>query len=86
MQIDVVASQFRPVKADYATNLGCVGGIFAQLEASEARADLVVLPETALTGYFVEGGVIELARSADEVYTDLRATYLEHVRRPGAQV
>src|ERR1041385_8544626 len=39
--------------------------------------ELLVLPETALTGYFVEGAVRELARSAEDFYSDLAAVHAE---------
>ena len=40
--------------------------IFAQLIAAPAPLpQLIVLPEAALTGYFLEGGVYELAFTAD---------------------
>ena len=45
-------------------------GIFAQLDTLEPRPDVVHLPETALTGYFVEGGVRDLARTAGAMADD----------------
>ena len=58
VQIKVVASQFGPTKGDYDGNLATLGDLIAQLELTERLPDLLVLPETALTGYFVEGGVM----------------------------
>ena len=51
--------QFKPRKGDVAANLAAMGDVFAQL-APDAP-DLVVFPEAALTGYFLEGAVYELA-------------------------
>src|SRR5207249_5317854 len=49
--------------------------LFTRLESITPRPSLLVLPETALTGYFLEGGVRDhavtggtLARDLDEVY------------------
>ncbi len=62
--VEIAIVQFRPRKGDYAGNLERLGAIFGQLDALEPRPDVVHLPETALTGYFVEGGVRDLALTA----------------------
>jgi len=54
--------QFKPRKGDVPANLAAMRGIFAQL-APDAP-DLIVFPEAALTGYFLEGAVYELAVDA----------------------
>ncbi len=64
-------AQFRPRKAAYRANLEHAGRLFRDLARNPEPVDLLVLPETALTGYFVEGGVRELAVSADQLYADL---------------
>ncbi len=51
--------QFKPRKGDVAANVAAMRDVFAQLAPS--APDLVVFPEAALTGYFLEGGVYELA-------------------------
>ncbi len=51
--------QFKPRKGDVAANLAALQAIFAQLAPTEV--ELIVLPEAALTGYFLEGAVYELA-------------------------
>lgn len=63
--------QFRPRKAAYAENLARLGEILGELGRDDQPPDLVVLPEAALTGYFLEGGVRELALSADRFFADL---------------
>jgi NAD+ synthetase len=67
----VAISQFRPRKAAYRQNLDRIEGLFRAVAAQSEPPDLLILPETATTGYFVEGGVLELARSADELLEDL---------------
>jgi NAD+ synthetase len=62
--IRIGLAQFKPTKAEVEANLGRVRDLVA--DASGA-VDLLVFPEAALTGYFIEGGVSELARGADEV-------------------
>ena len=51
--------QFKPRKGDVDANLAAMREAFAQL-AGDAP-ELVVFPEASLTGYFLEGGVYELA-------------------------
>jgi NAD+ synthetase len=60
----VALVQFKPAKADVHANAGRISAMVAdQREA----ADLVVFPETAVSGYFLEGGVAEAALSAEEL-------------------
>jgi predicted amidohydrolase len=57
--------QWKPRQGDVAANLAALASVFAQLLASPRGAPgLVVLPEAAMTGYFLEGGVYELALTA----------------------
>jgi NAD+ synthetase len=74
--LHLAIAQLRPKKGDYAANIARLGEVFAQLGALAPRPDVLVLPETALTGYFLEGGVREVARSAGEVFADMQAAYL----------
>jgi NAD+ synthetase len=71
----LAVSQFRPRKADYAANLRRLEEIFAEVAALDSPPDLLVLPEAALTGYFLEGGVQELAVSAERLFHDLSAAH-----------
>lgn len=64
-------AQFRPRKAAYRANLEHAGQLFRDLARNPEPVDLLILPETALTGYFVEGGVRELAVTAEQLYADL---------------
>jgi len=56
----VAIVQFKPRKGDLDGNVARLGEVFAQLAGSGAP-DLIVLPEAAMTGYFLEGAVYELA-------------------------
>jgi NAD+ synthase (glutamine-hydrolysing) len=76
MEIRIAIAQLRPKKGDYAANVARLGDVFGQLAGLEPRPDVLVLAETALTGYFLEGGVRDAARTAGEVFADLQAAYL----------
>src|SRR5260370_34743602 len=57
-------AQLRPTKGDYGANLQKIGGVLAQVAKLDPPVDLVVFPETATSGYFVEGGVRDVAVTA----------------------
>jgi len=69
--LTIAVPQFRPRKGDVAGNLDRIAGLVAQAAALEPRPQLVVFAETVLSGYFVEGGVRELARTADQLAAEL---------------
>ncbi len=60
----VALVQFKPTKADVRGNLGRACQILAE---ESPHADVVVFPEAALSGYFLEGGVSESALSTDQL-------------------
>ena len=64
-------AQIRPTKGDYAANLQRIGGVLAQLAQLEPRVDLLIFPETSTSGYFVEGGVRDVAVTAGTLFRDL---------------
>src|SRR5437867_2301822 len=64
-------AQLRPTKGDYGANLQKIGGVLAQIEKLDPPVDLVVFPETATSGYFVEGGVRDVAVTAGTLFRDL---------------
>ena len=74
-QLRVTVAQVRPRKGAYAENLRRVGGVLAQAAALDEPPQLLVFPETALTGYFIEGGVRELALPAGSLFRDLAAQH-----------
>src|SRR6476619_4579237 len=80
--VHLVVIQFKPRKGDYAVNLARLSGIFSQLDALEPKPDVAVFAETALTGYFVEGGVRDVAMTAGALARDLNAQYLSAVNTP----
>ena len=56
--------QFKPTKADPISNLDRIKGF---LEQESADVDVLVFPETTLSGYFLEGGVAEASVSVEEL-------------------
>jgi N-carbamoylputrescine amidase len=61
--------QMKPAKGQYSQNLRTASEAFTQL--AETPPQLVVLPEAAFTGYFLEGAVYELALPAARFAHDL---------------
>jgi predicted amidohydrolase len=70
-RVNVAIVQSKPRKGRYAENLAELREIFAQLAQQEQPPQLIVFPEAALTGYFLEGAVYELARPAAEFASDI---------------
>jgi NAD+ synthase (glutamine-hydrolysing) len=64
-------AQIRPQKGAYEQNLCRVGALFREVGSWPEPPELIVAPETTLTGYFLEGGVRDLAVSADQLFDDL---------------
>ncbi|HSM04848.1 MAG TPA: NAD(+) synthase [Longimicrobiales bacterium] len=62
--------QLQPRKARVAENLARLAAKIRELSADH---DVLVFPETVLSGYFLQGGVSEAARTAEEVARDLGA-------------
>ena len=60
----VALVQFKPTKADVAGNVQAVCDIVG---AHADQTDLIVFPETALSGYFLEGGVAEAALTVEQL-------------------
>jgi len=79
----LAVAQFRPGKGDYAENVGRIGALLADVGRGEPPADIVLFPESALTGYLLEGGVRDLAVPAGKLFEDLQA---QHARRGGTPV
>ncbi len=64
-------AQFRPAKANYNANRAQLAGLLAEAIVLDPRPDVLHFPETALTGYFLEGGVRDLAVTAGTLAADL---------------
>ncbi len=73
--LHLAVAQFRPRKGDYDGNLARLGGLFSEVDGQQPRPHVLCLPESALTGYFLEGGVREHAVTAGTLAADLQHTY-----------
>jgi NAD+ synthase (glutamine-hydrolysing) len=67
----VAIAQVRPAKGEYDANLARIGGVLGQIAQLEPAVDLLVFPETSTSGYFVEGGVRDVAVTAGTLLRDL---------------
>lgn len=77
VRFDVVIGQIRPEKSDYAANLKRIGMVFGQIATENLPCDVLALPETVTTGYFLEGGVRELAVTREQLLSDLAREYAD---------
>jgi NAD+ synthase (glutamine-hydrolysing) len=80
--VHVAIAQFKPRKADFRANIERLATLFAQIEELDPRPTVLALPETALTGYFLEGGVREEAMTAGAMARELDAAYRAGARSP----
>ena len=80
--VHLAIAQFKPRKAEFRANIQRLGELFAQLDELDPRPMVLALPETALTGYFLEGGVREQAMTAGRLIRELDATYRSAVKSP----
>lgn len=78
--LTIATTQLHPRKGDYAANLSRLGGVIAQLTQGETPPQVIHLPEAALSGYFVEGGVREVAVTAGTLASDLDRAYRDAAR------
>src|SRR5712691_2797476 len=67
----IAIAQIRPMKGEYAANVARIGGVLAQIAGVEPKVDLLITPETSTSGYFVEGGVRDVAVTAGTLLRDL---------------
>src|SRR5438128_2906491 len=68
-RIDI--AQLRPVKGEYAANLERLGGVLARVAELDPPVELLITPEGSMSGYFVEGGVRDVAVTAGTLFRDL---------------
>ncbi len=68
-------AQFRPTKGAWAETLADAGRVLREAAALPAPPDVVVFPESALSGYFLEGGVRDVARTAPALFDELAAVH-----------
>ena len=81
--VHVALAQLRPRKADYAGNLARLGPVFEQVDKLEPRPTVLCFAESALTGYFLEGGVRDNAVTAGTLAADLDRVYRANVAAAG---
>lgn len=82
MSVQLAVAQLGPRKGDYRHNLARLGELFAQTDSLDPRPQILCLPESALTGYFLEGGVREVALTAGQLAQDLHEVYRASVGGP----
>ncbi len=75
MKLNLAVCQFRPVKAEPEASLAEIEKVFRRVRRLEPRPRLLLLPETALTGYFLEGGVREHATTPERLLESLNRRY-----------
>lgn len=73
--VQVAVVQFEPTKGDYEGTLKRLEQTFESVMSQSPRPGVLSFPETALTGYFLEGGVRDVVRTADQVAHDLHRAY-----------
>jgi NAD+ synthetase len=71
----LAVAQFKPSKGEYTANLRRIGGLLARLGERSDPPELIVLPEAAMAGYLLEGGVREVAVTAGKLFEDLQAQH-----------
>ncbi len=73
--LTLAVCQFAPKKGDPTANLSRLGALCAQAVTLDPRPQVLHFPETALSGYFVEGAVREVAMTAGALANDLDEAY-----------
>jgi NAD+ synthase (glutamine-hydrolysing) len=73
--LTIAICQFAPTKGDTAANMRRLGTLCAQAAALDPRPQVVQFPETSLSGYFVEGGVRDVATTAGALAYELDDAY-----------
>ncbi|MCS6831627.1 MAG: beta-ureidopropionase, partial [bacterium] len=81
MKIRVAAVQFKPRKGDVEHNLDRIAQALRQIVEQNVPADVVVFPETITSGYFLEGGVREAARTREQILHALVQRYQSFARQ-----
>ena len=72
MALQIALAQFRPTKGDPDASFGRMSEWFERLaSAGGGSPELMVFPETAATGYFLEGGIHEHALTAEAMLAQL---------------
>lgn len=77
MTLDIGIVQFRPVKANPAACVDRISGVLSRVADLDPAPELLVFPETCLTGYFLEGGVGDHAWPVERVLDALQGAHAE---------
>jgi NAD+ synthetase len=80
--VHLALAQLKPRKGDYAGNLERLRPLFVQLDRLTPRPMVLCFAESALTGYFLEGGVRDNAVTAGTLAADLDKTYRDAIASP----
>jgi predicted amidohydrolase len=80
MAFTVACAQFAPEKAEVDKNLDRIAEIVVQAHAE--GTDLLALPETATSGYFLEGGVLESSLTKSQLVDGIWNRLRGKLRRP----
>ena len=80
MAFTIACAQFAPLKADVGANLDRIAEI--ALQAQTEGVDLLVLPETCTSGYFLEGGVLEASLTGQQLLKALQDRLCTGIERP----
>jgi NAD+ synthase (glutamine-hydrolysing) len=73
--LTIAICQFAPRKGDVAANLARLGRLTADATAVTPAPQVLLFPETATSGYFVEGAVRDVALTAGGLATELDEAY-----------
>lgn len=80
--LPIALCQFRPSKGRASDNLDRIGELLHALGQGPERPELLILPETATTGYFLEGGVREHAITAEVLFDELTRRHATRAALP----
>jgi len=69
--VPIALCQFRPSKGRPRDNLDRIGELLQSLGQAPERPELLIFPEAATTGYFLEGGVRDHAVTAESLFEEL---------------
>lgn len=78
--LTIAVAQLHPHKGDYRANMTRLRDIFAQVRMLSPHPQVLHFPETVLSGYFVEGGVRDVAVTAGTLARDLDQAYADGPR------
>lgn len=80
MPLTVACAQLAPYKAEISKNLDRIAETI--LQAAGEGVDLIVFSETATSGYFLEGGVLECSFTQEQLVEELTSRLRSKLTRP----